>query len=247
MAQPRRLDLAPLPFGVPLFRAIADVHGAHRAPELYRKIIGRVGEAPVEEIGHGGHGVVYLLPSGRAMKVTWDPVEVDAMTMLKGLEHPNLVHVFDAFIARTDGDVGLGIVVREKLEDTLLDYDPALSDFLEEASDVAYDMYRAQRNRGAGHRIALLHAMSALVSHLYEEAGRTGEPLLMDIAEGIRQLGMHGLLGITFHGRNIGIEKLADRAHAVIFDFGRLATKRAAVAMMGKNSLPGLAYYGEGE
>jgi len=233
----RQLQLSPLPFGVPLFRALVDVHGAHRAPELYRRILSRVGETPGEEIGHGGHGVVYGLPSGRVMKVTWDPVEIEAMTALKGLQHPNVVHVHDAFVVRADGSGGVGVVVRDRPDKVLKEFDPEISAFIEKASDVAYDAYERELRTTRNKAHSLRHAMAALMQHLFDEANRSGEWLLSDIGQGIADLGRVGVYGINFHGRNIGVDTSGDRPRAVIFDFGRVAAPKKSVSLVGRESV----------
>jgi len=237
MATVKQIQLSPLPFGVPLFRALVDVHGAHRAPDLYRRIIARVGEAPGEEIGHGGHGVVYQLPSGRAMKVTWDTVEIDAMTALKGLEHTNVVRVYDAFVVRSDGAGGVGVVVRDKPDRVLKEFDPEISEFIEKASDAAYDAFEKELRITKNRPHSIRHAMAALMSHLFEEGNRVNEPLLWDIAEGIAELGRIGVYGINFHGRNIGVDTQGDRPRAVIFDFGRVSTPKKSVSLVGRQSI----------
>lgn len=232
----RPLQLSPLPFGVPIFRALVDVHGAHRAPDLYRRILARVGETPGEEVGHGGHGVVYQLPSGRVMKVTWDWVEVDAMTALKGRQSTNIVHVHDAFVVKSNGG-GVGVIVRDKPDRVLRDFDPEVSAFMERASDAAYDAFEKELRITRNRPHALRHAMTALMSHLFEEGNRTNEPLLWDIGEGIAELGRVGVYGINFHGRNIGVDTQGDRPRAVIFDFGRVASPKKSIALVGRDSV----------
>jgi len=92
------------------------------AAVVREKILRRVGEAPVVFLGAGSMGVAYGLPSGKVLKLTRDPSEVGALSVMRGAQHPNLIQVFDAFYAVNDPThpmpMGVGVVVRESIDST---------------------------------------------------------------------------------------------------------------------------------
>jgi hypothetical protein len=233
MPRKRRPALAPMPYGVPFTRAIIDRLGLPQAKETRRKILERVGEEPVREIGHGGHGVVYALPSGRALKLTSDWSEMDAMAILRGVQHPNLVGVRDVFAASADG-AAIGVVVRDLIEVPLEDFDPTAAEALDQAAEESEAVYHQTLRTGVGQETALRTAMNDLYGRLLQAADVS--PLLLGIAEGIDGLANLGLFGINFHGRNVGVSDIATSPRAVIFDFGRFAQRDVPFALVGARS-----------
>lgn len=93
------------------------------AAVVREKILRRVGEAPAVFLGAGSMGVAYGLPSGKVLKLTRDPSEVEALSVMQGAQHPNLIQVFDAFYAVDNSThlmpMGVGVVVRESIDSTV--------------------------------------------------------------------------------------------------------------------------------
>lgn len=226
----RRPALAPMSYGVPFIRGLIDRLGLPQATEVGRKIQERVGEEPVREIGHGGHGVVYLLPSGRALKLTSDWSEMDAMGLLRGVDHPNLVRVHDIFVVGADS-AGIGVIVRDMVEEPLEAFDPGAAETLDRISEEAEAVLARELRKGIGREAALRAAMADLHIKLTQETGTS--PILGGVAEGIDQLGGMGLFGINFHGRNVGVADVRTSPRAVIFDFGRFAQPDVPFALLG--------------
>jgi hypothetical protein len=72
-----------------------------RVFQLTRWIQGRVGQDIGPSIGTGHHGSAYDLGDGRVLKVTTDEKEFKAMSILRGMNHPNITQVHDTFVLRT--------------------------------------------------------------------------------------------------------------------------------------------------
>lgn len=120
------LDLRVWAVEMPFDDVVGPRAGYHpnEAAVVREKVLRRVGEAPVAILGAGDKGVVYGLPSGKVLKITRDASEVEALSLMKGAQDPNLVQVFDAFFAVDDPGsprlMGAGAIVREAVDATVL-------------------------------------------------------------------------------------------------------------------------------
>lgn len=211
------MKLAMIPDGMPLDEALEEAFG-DSGDRLYREIVQRAGEEPGEELGHGMWGVAYLLPSGRALKITASPGEVRAMKILQEVNHPNLVRVHDVFTVQSNGS-GVGVVVRDAVDDVLRNVlDQGQSNLLNIAKTNAAMTYDKLSREGMPEGQALDEGMKAFTRYLRKWRQ---EPLFPGIISGVEKLRKLGLVGIDLHEANIGVDDPGtDKARPVIFDIG---------------------------
>lgn len=212
------MQLEVIPDGVPLYEAFRHSFGDVYGKSLYKKIVDRIGEEPESELGHGMAGVAYLLPSGKCLKVTSSVGELQAMQILKGVRHPNLVHVYDVFAVK-DGGRGVGIVLRDTVDEIIYEIlDEGQKRLLNIAKTNAGMKYGDLIHDGADEEEALEAGMKAYLSYLRKWRR---ERLFSGIISGVEKLRKLGILGIDFHEFNIGVdgEHTSDE-RAVIFDMG---------------------------
>jgi serine/threonine protein kinase len=211
------MKLEMIPDGMPLHEALGYTFGS-AADELYKGIVQRVGEEPGEELGHGMWGVVYSLPSGKALKITASPGEVRAMKVLREVNHPNIVRVHDVFTAQANGR-GVGVVVRDAVDEILRNVlDQGRSNLLNIAKTNAAMAYDKLSREGMPEGEALDGGMKAFTSYLRKWRA---EPLFPGIISGVEKLRKLGLVGIDLHEANIGVDDPGTaEERPVIFDIG---------------------------
>jgi serine/threonine protein kinase len=211
------MKLELIPDGMPLNEALDYSFGAD-GDRVYKGIVQRVGEEPGEELGHGMWGVVYSLPSGKALKITASPGEVRAMKILQEVNHPNIVRVHDVFTVQANGR-GVGVIVRDAVDDILRNVlDQGQSNLLNIAKTNAAMAYDKLSREGTPEGEALDEGMKAFTRYLRKWRA---EPLFPGIISGVEKLRKLGLVGIDLHEANIGVDEPGtDRAKPVIFDIG---------------------------
>jgi hypothetical protein len=211
------MKLEMIPDGMPLHEALQETFG-EAGDRIYKEIVQRAGEEPGEELGHGMWGVVYQLPSGRALKVTASPGEVRAMKVLQGVHHPNIVRIHDVFMVPPNGG-GVGVVVRDAVDDVLRNVlDQGQSNLLNIAKTNAAMTYDKLSREGMPEGQALDQGMKAFTQYLRKWRQ---EPLFPGIISGVEKLRKLGLVGIDLHEANIGVDDPGtDKARPVIFDIG---------------------------
>jgi hypothetical protein len=180
------------------------------AAVVREKILRRVGEAPVVNLGSGFMGVVYGLPSGKILKLTRDPSEVEALSVMKGVQHPHLVQVFDAFYAVDDPvrprPMGAGVIVRESIDRTAW-----------KARDLFWQA-AACGSRAAAEADDLCKGMDAYVAHLDAavERNHLDSTFIEAVLSAVAKLRELGICTYDLHPDNIGL--IAGRP--VLYDVG---------------------------
>lgn len=215
----RPIKLALVPDGMPALEALQSSLGELTGAELYKKIVERVGREPGLELGHGMKGVVYGLGDGRALKITADASELQAMTLIKGVDHPNLVHVDDVFVV-CRGQSGVGVVVREYVGNVLekieeMDYTNSLIRLaVDDADDDIREIYREGHSDWQASELGMQDLVDRLEDIGDHEAARK---IVRGIRAGVKKLLSLEVYGIDFDPRNIAVD---DDGNAVIFDIG---------------------------
>jgi hypothetical protein len=210
------IELIEIPMDYSASEALEMALGKDVGATLYRQIVERVGKEPGPELGHGMKGVVYDLGDGRVLKLTADASELEAMTLMKQSDHPNLVRVEDVFVV-CRGQSGVGVVVREWVGNVLLGRGK-LRDDLVWALNLALDTIYEHRE-GRSNSEAIRDGMDDLLAYLEDVEGGSQEEqkIVRGIRAGISELRRLGVYGIDFHDKNIAID---DAGNAVIFDVG---------------------------
>lgn len=225
MSRPIRLTDIPTDF--PAREALEKALGKYGGTVIYKQIVDRVGKEPGAELGHGMKGVVYDLGDGRVLKLTSDASEIEAMTALLRVDHPNLVHVEDVFVV-CRGQSGVGVVVREWVGHVLENIESMdrLNSQIRNATDEAeerYDLYRPEHTDAQ----AMHSAMEDLLIYLEDASRGRSEAFKIEkgLQAGIRTLMELGIYGIDFAPRNVAID---DGGNPVIFDVGvvRISARR---------------------
>lgn len=217
MLKPITLTL--VPDGMYALPALRQALGERTGAHLYKKIVERVGKEPGPPLGHGMKGVVYELGDGRVLKITSDASEIKAMTIMKGVDHPNLVRIDDVFVV-CRGQSGVGIVVREWIGNVLetieeMDYLNSLIRLaVDDAQDKIFDVYWDGYSEAEKMKLGMQELLDRL-----EEAGgdATEREVIRGLRSGIHKLLNLGIYGIDFDPRNIAVDNLGN---AVIFDVG---------------------------
>lgn len=216
---PKPIKLTMVPDGMPALEALQKSLGERTGQALYEQIVKRVGKEPGAELGHGGRGVVYDLGDGRVLKITADSSEIQAMTILKGLDHPHLVHVDDVFIV-CRGQSGVGVVVREWVGNVLenikeMDYTNSLiRNAVDDADDAIADIYREEHSDLEASHLGMQDLIDRLDDVGDHDAARK---VVRGLQSGIQKLLSLGIYGIDFEPRNTAVD---DEGYAVIFDVG---------------------------
>jgi hypothetical protein len=213
------INLSVLRGQVPFEEAISFKSGYDPGPAraIKGKILARIGEYPVAFLGFGEMGVAYGLPSGKVLKLTEDRTEVEAMAAVRKASHPNLIQVFDAFFAVDDPEdpspIGVGVVVRESVDMTLLEVPEAhkIRLVLFEVVDKAIRETELLLDRCAG-----MAVFSGLLAAAGEELTSVERFILDGIQEGISALRSLGVCSVDFGPGNVGL--IAGRP--VLFDVG---------------------------
>jgi len=198
--------------GYPAREALEMSLGKETGAALYRQIVERVGKKPGKELGHGTKGVVYDLGDGRVLKLTADASELEAMTLMKQSDHPNLVRVEDVFVV-CRGQSGVGVVVREWVGSVLerLDLPRGFFDSLSMALDHTQDSMDLNNASLAGGMEDLLIYLDDVGESLEEDK------IIEGLQAGIQELMRLGVHGVDFHSKNIAVDNAGE---AVIFDVG---------------------------
>jgi hypothetical protein len=190
----------------------------------------RAGGEPGKYLGSGAKGAVYALGRDRVLKVTMDGNEVSAAANLKGVRHPNLSFVHDAFVV-TDGQKGAGIIVRDAIDTTLDKFDKKVSKELDQIMDevlessadkIGVDVTRIEDIDPA----VLAKEVELMIELMRFEGCEVDEEILLDLADAFRALQHYGILGIDFDSKNVGVIK-KPKPRVVLFDYGM--TKSPAV------------------
>lgn len=216
MSGPIRLTVTSSDLSAPA--ALEKALGKYGGSAIYKQIVKRVGKEPGLELGHGMKGVVYDLGDGRVLKLTADASEIEAMTLMMKSDHPNLVRVYDVFVA-CRGQSGIGVVVREwvgKALEKIEDFD-RMNSRIRDAVDHAEESY--EEAIGSTKAEAAHWAMEDLLAYLENVGDGSAETLRIEhgIRAGIGALMGMGIYGIDFDPRNIAID---DGGNPVIFDVG---------------------------
>lgn len=217
MLKPITLTL--VPDGMYALPALRQALGERTGAHLYKKIVERVGKEPGPPLGHGMKGVVYDLGDGRVLKITSDASEVQAMTIMRGVNHSNLVRVDDIFVM-CRGQSGVGVVVREWVGNVLenieeMDYLNSLIRLaVDDSEEAILDVYREDHPDTQATKLGMQDLMDRL-----EEAGgsKAEREIIQGLRAGIHKLLNLGIYGVDFDPRNIAVD---NNGNAVIFDVG---------------------------
>ena len=222
---PAPITLAEIPLGYTAREALEMSLGKGAGTAIYKQIVNRVGLEPGQELGHGMKGVVYALPDGRVLKLTADASEIKAMTLLKGLKHPNLVRIDDVFVV-CRGQSGVGVVVREWVGVSLQDVKgiAGLNEEMERILSVA-DKSIDDEIESRGEEEPTLdrkNAMSVFLDLLQDYSETLDDwpdhqGIVRGIRNGVGKLYDLGIYGIDFDARNIAVDQ---DGNPVIFDVG---------------------------
>ncbi len=226
MTMAKDLDLRVWAVEMPFEDAVGPRAGYHPndAAVIPEKILRRVGEAPAAILGAGDKGVVYGLPSGKVLKLTKDASEVEALSVMKGVQDRHLVQVFDAFYAVDDPErpkpAGVGVVVRESIDSTVLQV-PAVW----ELRDLFWQA-AARGARASSDSDDLCKGMDAYVGRLEAEMPELSHfqrIFVRAVASGVRRLRDLGICTFDLGPGNIGL--IAGRP--VLYDVGVATVKGA--------------------
>lgn len=204
-------------------RGMRGAFGKEAGDAIAQLVILRVGEEPGKLLGHGAKGAVYALSRGRALKVTMDGYEVASATHLKGVRHPNLSFIHDAFVV-SDGERGVGIVVRDAIDTTLDRFDRDAADALDAIMDRVLESSagKVEPNTKSFKDVDLkvvAQEVENAIQFLREDGCELDESLLLDVADAFRALQYFGILGIDFDSKNVGVVK-RPKPRVVVFDYG---------------------------
>lgn len=193
-------------------------------------VVERVGAEPGKLLGSGKMGAVYRLPGDRVLKITMDGPEVNTATLIQGMVHPGLATVHQAFVMVTPERQGVGIIVRDSIDTTLLKFNKdaaAMLDTVITEGVVVSEgvMERLSDDIGSEvelHREGLKAGMEYAIQDLRNEGCVADDALPFDIADGLRALQFMGIYGMDWDARNIGIVKgtKGEPSRAVLFDYG---------------------------
>lgn len=211
-------------------RGMRGAFGDEAGDSIGQLIAMRAGGEPGKYLGSGAKGAVYALGKDRVLKVTMDGNEVSAAANLKGVRHPNLSFVHDAFVV-TDGGKGTGIIVRDAIDTTLDRYNKKASRELDQIMDevlessaakVGADVTRIEDIDPA----VLAKEVELMIELMRFEGCEVDEKILLDLADAFRALQHYGILGIDFDSKNVGVIR-KPKPRVVLFDYGM--TKSPAV------------------
>lgn len=210
-------------------RGIRGAFGDEAGDAIGQLIAMRSGHEPGKFLGSGAKGAVYALGRDRVLKVTMDGNEVSAAANLKGVRHPNLSLVHDAFVV-TDGGKGVGVIVRDAIDTTLdrfnkkvsRELDQIMDEVLESSADkIGVDVTRIE-DIDPG---VLAKEVETMIE-LTRSEGCVNDEILLDLADAFRVLQHYGILGIDFDSKNVGVIR-KPKPRVVLFDYGM--TKSPAV------------------
>jgi len=215
------IKLINIPTDRSALEALKKMLGDRDGEKVYQKIVRRIGREPGRELGHGMKGVVYDLGDGRVLKLTSDASEVEAMSILKGTDHPNLIRAYDSFVV-CQGHKGVGVVVREWVGRTLEEIEEfdSLSSDIRNAVDEADEIFGERVHEEISRTEALKGAMEdllILLGNLRFESGEDEVKILDGLIEGISALSFLGIYGIDFNPKNSAVDA---KGNPMIFDVG---------------------------
>lgn len=188
---------------------------------LLDSILDRTGKAAgtptpeiLEVLGHGHHGTAYRLSNGNVLKVTDDNDEFKVMSLLRNMNHPNLVKVYDTFIlylkARDFYVYKIKFILKDFAGQTLRDM-PQFHDI---------DLFLNQVGSEAEQRRCSIQDAMKWQITAFRKAHRALSGDEKTVMEGIlsaaEALYKAKIYTIDIHGANIGIQDL----RAGLFDFG---------------------------
>lgn len=204
-------------------RGMCGAFGDESGDAIAQLVIMRAGGEPGKYLGSGAKGAVYALGRDRVLKVTMDGNEVSTAVNLKGVRHPNLSFVHDAFVV-TDGEKGAGIIVRNAIDTTLDRFDKKaaagldqiMDEVLESSADkIGVDVTRIEDIDP----VVLAKEVELAIELLRFEGCEVGEKTLLDLADAFRALQHYGVLGIDFDSKNVGVIR-KPKPRVVLFDYG---------------------------
>ena len=229
-AVPQGISLVRPASGRTLVRFLEDELGREAGRDAYFRIVRRIGEEPIVELGSGEKGVAYGLPSGKVLKATADESELRAMALLRDVRHPNLVRVFDAFVVPAGGS-GVGTVLRESVDEVLSKTGryPGLDTLLWFAVAMASSRYEQKEIEGLPKDRALWEAMrlftGLLTGEFSEDLLAHEKAIVPGIRDAILELERLGILSIDFSPNNIGLTE----GRPVLFDISLAAVPKDTV------------------
>lgn len=203
----------------PLMDALGNIFGKKAAPEIHEKVIRRVKEEPVQELGAGEKGVAYLLPSGRVLKLTADEDELRAAALIRGKDVPNVVRIHDAFYVR-EGDSGTGVIVRDAVDEALgwSGRYPNLASLLRFSVVLANDVFIQRSGAYDDERRALRDAMGFLADEIRDPKTHRLDAheraLVPGILAAMAALDKLGIYTIDLAPNNLGVTE----GRPVVFD-----------------------------
>lgn len=203
-------------------RGMRGAFGSSDGDAVGQLVAMRIGQEPGKYLGSGAKGAVYALGPGRVVKVTMDGNEIQAAANLIGVRHPNLSLVYDAFIV-TDGEKGVGIIIRDAIDTTLNKFDKKVAVSLDKIMDDAF--LSASEKIGNAQMMSdidpnvLADEVSSAIGALRDAGCEVEESILLDLADAFRELRHLGILGIDFDSQNIGVVK-KPIPRIVLFDYG---------------------------
>lgn len=210
-------------------RGVRGAFGDETGNAIGQLIAMRTGQEPGKYVGSGAKGAVYVLGRDRILKVTMDGSEVSSACNLKGVRHPNLSFIHDAFVV-TDGRKGVGVIVRDAIDTTLDQFSKKASKELDQIMDKVLESLAEKVNFIT--RIedidpgVLAKEVELMIELLRFEGCEVDEKILLDLADAFRALQHYGILGIDFDSKNIGVIR-KPKPRVVVFDYGM--TKSPAV------------------
>jgi hypothetical protein len=194
-------------------------------PEITRLLLGsildRAGKAagtPTPGIdgilGYGHHGTAYRLSNGTVLKVSDDTDEFKVMSILRNINHPNLVRVYDTFIlylrARDSYVYKIKFIQKDFAGQTLRNM-PQFHDidlFLNEIGSEA-------EQRVGYHKDAMKWQITAF-RKAYRVLSGDEKTVMGGILAAAEALYKAKIYTIDIHGANIGMQGLKP----ILFDFG---------------------------
>lgn len=218
-------------------RGMRGAFGGEAGDAIGQMISMRAGQEPGKYLGSGAKGAVYALSRGLVLKVTMDGNEIYAAANLIGVRHPNLSLVHDVFIV-TDGEKGVGIIVRDSVDTTLDKFDPMTSAALDSIMDEVLDSAVATIAPGFARieEVDLAREVKLAIKLLRKEGCKVDEQILLDVADAFRELQHLGILGIDFDSKNIGVIR-KPTPRTVIFDYGMTKSPPVEVEVVSLESV----------
>lgn len=177
-----------------------------------------IGSNIIKKLGSGSNGIAYLMSNNKVLKVTTDDEEAGTSALVKNIDHPNIIKIYDVaeWIPKRDIEVGhsrsnvkVYFIVQEKLEagpaieNKLKDYIP---DFVNEFGE---SLLNAAAYIGG---IESKEKEIESNSNISEDARK----FYLDVIEALKELKVRGIYWMDISASNIGRRK----GDYVVFDLG---------------------------